>query len=489
MIKHLYKYIAIIVIAIIFSSGFVGANNIQSVDDLAYAVAIGIDVGETERIKVTFQFTMPNSSGENNAGETAPAVIDTVEAACIDSAVNLVNTFVSKEVNLSHCKVIVISEELARSGISKEIYSLMNKVQVRPDSNVIISTTTAQEYIESVKPGLENLVAKFYEILPRSSEYTGFTSDIQLIDFFRNLESKATEPVAILGHAVSASITGTSTSSSGSGGGNASSEGSVPSQSTAGQGGGESGTQPQGQAGQSGQGGTQQQGQTGQTGQGGQGGTQQQGQGGASQGQGDSGSGGQGGGSEESGSGKKDNLPADNGIENVGLAVFKDDKMVGTLSKTETLSHLIITNKLKSCRLSIPDPEDETKAIDFFLTADSKPKIKVSILNGTPYISIDVKMNGRISSINQISEDISDERITEIERYASHYLETHISNYLYKTSKEFNSDISGLGQYAIGNFKTRSEFEEYNWLDNFDNAFFNVNTEVKVRSNFLLIGT
>ncbi len=180
MIKHLYKYLLIIIIAIIFSSAFVGAHSIQSVDDLAYAVAIGFDVGENDRIKVTFQFTMPNSSGEGSQGETAPVVIDSVEAACIESAVNLMNTFVSKEVNLSHCKVIVFSEEFAKRGISKEIYSLMNKVQVRPNSNIIVSTSTAKEYIESVKPSLENLVAKFYEILPRSSEYTGFTSDIKL---------------------------------------------------------------------------------------------------------------------------------------------------------------------------------------------------------------------------------------------------------------------------------------------------------------------
>lgn len=158
----------------------------------------GFDVGETDRIKVTFQFAMPNSSGENNAGEPAPIVMDTVEAQCIESAVNLMNTFVSKEINMSHCKVIVFSKELAMKGISKEIYSLMNKVQVRPDSNIVISTSSAQEYLESVSPTLENLVAKFYEILPRSSEYTGFTSNIKLSDFFYQLENHAGQPVAIL---------------------------------------------------------------------------------------------------------------------------------------------------------------------------------------------------------------------------------------------------------------------------------------------------
>lgn len=197
-----------------------------------------------------------------------------------------------------------------------------------------------------------------------------------------------------------------------------------------------------------------------------------------------------GGGSEEkSSSSKEDNLPADNGIENIGLAVFKGDKLVGKLTKIETLSNLIITNKLKSCRLSIPDPEDESKAIDSYLTLDTKPQIKVSIVNGTPYVKIKVKMNARISSINEISNYVSQDKIDKIEESASHYLKVHLLNYLYKTSKDYKSDISGTGKYAISNFKTRAEYEEYNWLDNFQNAFFDVETEVKVKSSFLITGT
>ncbi len=191
----------------------------------------------------------------------------------------------------------------------------------------------------------------------------------------------------------------------------------------------------------------------------------------------------------EDSSSKENNLQADNGIENIGLAVFKGDKLVGKLTKTETLSNLIITNKLKSCRLSIPDPEDESKAIDSYLTLDTKPQIKASIVNGTPYVKLKVKMNARISSINEIASYIPQEKIDKIEESASHYLRIHLLNYLYKTSKDFKSDISGTGKYAISNFKTRSEYENYNWLDNFQNAFFDVETEVKVKSSFLITGT
>lgn len=198
MKKRWVSYLVILIIGIIFSIGFTGTHNIQSVDDLAYAVAIGIDKGDNYHLRVTFQFITLSAASEGGAGESTPSVVDSVEANSIDAAINLMNTVVSKEINLSHCKIIVFSKELASQGIGEEIYSLMNKVQLRPDTNVIIATSAAEEYIKSIKPSLESLVAKFYEILPRSSEYTGYTANIQLGDFFKNLTCPTCEPIGIL---------------------------------------------------------------------------------------------------------------------------------------------------------------------------------------------------------------------------------------------------------------------------------------------------
>lgn len=220
MSKNFYKCIVIVIIVIIFAISFTGSHSVQSVDDLAYVVAIGIDISDNKNLKVTFQFTKPTATSESGSGEASPSVIDSVEANSIDSAINLMNTYVSKEINLSHCKIIVISDELAKNGISKELYSLMNKVQIRPDNEVIITTCSAEDYIKSVSPSLESLVAKFYEILPRSSEYTGYTINAQLGDFFNKLVCKTCEPTAILGNIatdVSATEGNSSSSSGGSG--------------------------------------------------------------------------------------------------------------------------------------------------------------------------------------------------------------------------------------------------------------------------------
>lgn len=407
MLKNIYKYLIIIIIVIIFSLAFTGSHIVQSVDDLAYAVALGIDVGDSEDLKVTFQFTMPAPSGEGGSGQSSPSVIDSVEANSIDSAISFMNAYVSKEINLSHCKVIVISEEVAKRGIAKEIFSLMNKVQIRPDNHVIISTCSAQKYIESVSPSLENLVTKFYEILPRSGDYTGYTVNAELGDFFTKIVCTTCEPCAILGNVVDNGTEKTS------GSGSDSQEGEKKS--------------------------------------------------------------------------------AKNGIENMGIAVFKSDKLVGTLSAEETLAHLLLTNQLKSCNISIPDPDDESKKIDLFLTSNHTAKIQVSIVNGNPFAKSHLTVNAKIASVDALSKDTtpesSEQRLKKIEESAEHYLETLLSNYCYKTAKEFHSDIAGFGRHAIQNFKTSDEFDEYDWLNHYQDTFFETDAKVTIKSGFLLTGT
>lgn len=196
-------------------------------------------------------------------------------------------------------------------------------------------------------------------------------------------------------------------------------------------------------------------------------------------------------GSGESGNSNPNEKPisAKNGIENIGMAVFKEDKLVGTLDAEETLCHLLLTNHLKSCNLSVPDPENSNKEIDLFLSSNHSSKVNVSIINGTPHIKVKVLVNAKLSSIDNISHTMTEERLHNIEDSASNYLKNIISNYLYKTSKELNSDAPGFGKFALAEFKTVKEFEEYDWLNHYQDSFFNVEANVSIKSSFLLTET
>ena len=194
--SYLLKIIIAVILIIVFTIGF---NQGQEIDDLAYVIAIGIDTSKENNIKVSFQFAKPINSSEGGSSDSQPSFIHTVEASSITSAINLLNSFMSKKLNLSHCKVIVFSEEFAKKGISEEIYTLINNIQIRPDVSIVISKCSSKYFIEKSKPTLESIVTKYYEIAPQSTEYTGYTSNVKIGDFFNNLNCSTCDTVATLG--------------------------------------------------------------------------------------------------------------------------------------------------------------------------------------------------------------------------------------------------------------------------------------------------
>lgn len=109
------KLSILFVIIILISFTISGYYSKQDINDLAYVVAIGIDVGENNDLKVSFQLSIPskNNSQGGDSSSASDTVIDTIECSSIESGISLANGYVSKKINLSHCKVLVISEEVA----------------------------------------------------------------------------------------------------------------------------------------------------------------------------------------------------------------------------------------------------------------------------------------------------------------------------------------------------------------------------------------
>ena len=174
--------------------------------------------------------------------------------------------------------------------------------------------------------------------------------------------------------------------------------------------------------------------------------------------------------------------------EMLGIAVFKGDTLVGELTAKETLCHLIIINGYESTVLTIPNPADQNTSIDLFLYNKSNPKIKVDIINGNPFIDINVKLEAKVLSVNENANYISEEELSNVEQSANQYIEKILLDYLYKTSTEFGSDIDGFGRYVLKHFKTMPDYMDYNWLDNYKNSFFKVTVDTNVQSAFLLSG-
>ena len=84
MSKNAVSIIAFLVLLVIFAGAFSSSYTSHNISNLAYVLAIGIDV------------------------------LVSGEADSIYSGLNLINSYIGKEINLSHCNVVVFSEELAK---------------------------------------------------------------------------------------------------------------------------------------------------------------------------------------------------------------------------------------------------------------------------------------------------------------------------------------------------------------------------------------
>ena len=178
-----------------------GCYDSRGIEELAYVTAIGLDLSENNLLLLTLQISIPSSSSTPDSGSSQASKTDciTVECTSINSGLALANSYISKELDLSHCKVIIFSEKLAELGVSDYIDTLSNNVEIRPNCNIIITRCTAETFIINAAPSIEALTARYYEVSINSSKYTGYTPSTELIDFIGNLSNSTVQASAILG--------------------------------------------------------------------------------------------------------------------------------------------------------------------------------------------------------------------------------------------------------------------------------------------------
>lgn len=412
--KLALKWIIILVTSLIFLYAFSASYRSQNIDQLDYAIAVSVDsLPDSDNLEVSFEFTDSGTYSVNSSSEDSEPIINTVVAPSVSSAINIINAYVGKQLNLSHCKVIVFSQEFAKKGILSEVSYLMNSTQIRPTTNIIIANNNAKEYLENSISSLEQVLTKYYEIFPSSSEYTGYTSNILLGEFYESLINKDSGSVTMQGKISNISNQNNETSNNTSTN-NTTEDLIIPDESI---------------------------------------------------------------------------VEGDRGTENIGLCVFKDDKYVGDLSALETLCYSLLEDEVDNFLVSIDSPFSENQKIDISVDSLSSSFIDVDTSGENPIINIKINLRAKTLT-GQDKLDYSDtETLKQLNYSLKDYLSSQITNYLYKTSKEYKSDINQFYRIAKSKFITISDFKNYNWTQKYENAEFNVEINSDIISSLLIQNT
>lgn len=417
MSKNSVKIIVFFILIAMFINAFSESYVSHSLTNLAYVLALGIDVGEKAKLKITAQFSKATAfdSGGGSSDSSSQIVMVSGEADSIFSGINLLNSYIGKELNLAHCNVVVFSEELAKNGIGTQIYSLINNEEIRPSTNILVSKCSAYDYLNNVRPNIEKLTIQYFDTFSITSRLTGYISNLTIGEFYNNLSSEIKAGTAILGGLNATARTESSEGTSGS----SSNAITNPEDLTAG----------------------------------------------------------------------SSSVEGERGTENIGLAVFNGDKLCGELTATEAISHLLIKNKVDSCIVSINNPYNNSSKAELQLYPTKKSKINVDINDDVPHISIELKIDADILTLDE-NIDYGQENVLEtFSNATTEYLEKEIYDYLNKVSKEYSTDIDNFGNKALAYFATSSEWKDFNWSEKFKNAEFDVNVDVTVISSLLITKT
>ena len=420
-----------------------GCYDANEPNDYAYIVAIGVDKSEkADEYDISIQFAKPaqisgGSSEEGGSGGETLGLI-TVEAPTIHSGINVANNIMSKRFQLSHTKVIVVSEELAKEGINDIVYTIVRSTDLRPNMYVTVARGSAREYLASVKPEMEINPVKYYqlifenqaaELVPKSfSEHIYFYMNSDERDICLPIVAKSKEP--------DKKSDNSSPDSSGTGNKGQENDDSMEENTKLPK--TDSKTNYDGFeylleeyiAG-------------------------------------------------EISANKK------NKSETMGAAVFSGDKMVGELNGLETEIYNILNGSFIYNYNTFYSEEYPEEPMVMMVRQYKPPTISVKIKDKKPEIYVKVNMEGSVVSV--AGNYLLEEDIYKNEERIEGYIKEAIEKFLYKTSKETGTDIIGFGTRAKKEFSDYGEFEKFNWHDAYKTVEFQVDADFTIRRTGLII--
>lgn len=196
------KKLCLIIFSILSIFFLTGCYDKLEANEVAYVLAIGIDKSKSnpDNFSVTFEFVLPLAVENSSGSDSKASTYTTVEATSLYSAVNLANSYISKEINLSHNKLLVFSEEVAMDGLSEHTSTIAHDRHFRSNMYVLISKCSAKDYIEKTTSIFEKNPAKFYQSLFETYQYTGFTDNSYLADYIIKAADTTSQPVTMLGN-------------------------------------------------------------------------------------------------------------------------------------------------------------------------------------------------------------------------------------------------------------------------------------------------
>ncbi|MFJ8258874.1 Ger(x)C family spore germination protein [Peribacillus asahii] len=173
-----------------------GCYDKKEIEQKSYVIALGLDKakGKEGLFDITFQVENPEVAGPAQGGGTSEPSRETVTLTANDfvTAQNTANSFISRKIALDFTRVLVISEELARSDDFLTIMETASRTkELRNNVSLIVSKERASEFLKNNHPKTETRLHKYFQFMIERAKETGIIPEADIHRFFQITEGDA----------------------------------------------------------------------------------------------------------------------------------------------------------------------------------------------------------------------------------------------------------------------------------------------------------
>lgn len=167
----------------------------------------------------------------------------------------------------------------------------------------------------------------------------------------------------------------------------------------------------------------------------------------------------------------------------IGSAVFKNGKMIGTLSGQDTriISTLDDTTDISNILINTPDFfSKEKENMAFRVTKTERNKVKMDFSGPTAKIDITVPLSIEMMGNPSMADLRKEKNRRKLKQELASLLTKRMEEVMHIAQTEFKGAPYPLSLYARKYFATVQEFKNYHWMKKFPEADIRVRADIKI---------
>ncbi|MGO4495527.1 Ger(x)C family spore germination protein [Paenibacillus sp. 2RAB27] len=191
------RYVMVFVALFVTIGLLTGCWSRRELNDLAISVGMGFDKKD-DQVQVTIQVVNPSevASKKGGSGTTTPVSTFKATSKTIFESLRKITTQSPRKVYSSHLRMLVISEELAREGITPVLDGISRNHEMRSDFYIVIARGTTAENVLNVLTPIEKIPSnKLFSTLEMSEKVWAPTVKVKLDKLISDLQTEGKDPV------------------------------------------------------------------------------------------------------------------------------------------------------------------------------------------------------------------------------------------------------------------------------------------------------